>query len=183
MGSWVVHGTPGPACRGVPRFDPQPVGQGWVALRSNVLAPALLRSTDGIGWMATSIESTTETLAFRLVAGSFGYLVTGNPSCSPSSCGPITWWSGDGATWTRIPSEAALEGEGLLAAAGEHGFVVIDGDRAWASTTGWSWAPLPAPADGRVGVTGVVARGDEIVAVGGRVLPDGRSQGWIAVAQ
>jgi hypothetical protein len=170
-------------------FDPQAVADGWVGLRSNAVpSPAFLSSSDGVSWTATVIEPTEEALPLRLVAGSWGYLVQGIPSCALGSCpDPVIWWSGDGTKWTRIAAEGPLKGGDTVAAAGDHGFIGVAGDSAWSSTTGWSWASLPAPVDdigaGSVGVTDVVVRGDVIVAVGGRNLPDGRSGGWIAVAE
>ena len=171
-------------------FDPQAVGVGWVGLRSNAVpSPAFLSSSDGVGWTATVIKSTDETIPLRLVAGTWGYLVQGIRSCAPlSSCpDPVSWWSGEGVNWTRIASDGPLKAGDVVVAAGEHGFIGVAGGSAWSSTTGWSWASLPAPSDdiaaGSVGVTDVVARGDVIVAVGGRNLPDGRSAGWIAVAE
>ena len=169
-------------------IDPQADGEGWVALGSNVLPPVLLRSTDGIAWTATGIEATTEAYADRLVAGRFGLIALGGQgSCGPlGSCGSgvVAWWSGDGGRWTRLrldPEDA--NGGAAVVAAGDHGFIQIDGANARWSSTGWSWKPLPEPGDGSSVVNAAVVRGDTIVAVGETYLADGGSTGRIIVAE
>ncbi len=167
---------------------PVPDGDGWIALGSNVQAPALLRSADGLRWTTTSIEATTDAHAYKVVAGRWGYLVSGGQgSCGPFSSCPsesVTWWSGDGAAWTRLTSGDGplASGGSVLVAAGDRGFVGMDGASAWSSTTGWSWTPMPEPGDGSSGVNAVVVRGDAIVAVGDLYRPDGTSVGRIVVA-
>ncbi len=168
--------------------DPQALADGWVALGSNVQPPFLMRSADGMAWSATPIESPTEAYAFRLVAGRWGYLAQGGlGTCGPLSSCPAeaaTWWSGDGAGWTRLPAGDALQSGGsVLVEAGDHGFVALDGVSAWASATGWSWTPLPEPGDGSSVVNAAVVRGDVIVAVGETYLEDGTSVGAIIVAE
>ncbi len=167
--------------------EAQAVGDGWAALGWNGEAPAFLRSTDGVSWTGTLIEP-TEAFAYRLIAGRSGYLVQGGQgSCGPLSSCPaetVTWWSGDGEAWTRLPADAALQGGGsVLAEAGDRGFVGLDGASAWSSATGWSWTPLPEPGDGSSVVTAAVVRDDVIVAVGEMYLEDGTSVGRIIVAE
>lgn len=169
-------------------IDPRADGAGWVALGSNVQAPVLLRSTDGIAWTATSIEPTTEAYAHHLVVGRWGHLVQGGRgSCGPLATCPaetVTWWSGDGGTWGRVPADGALATDvTVLVEAGDHGVIGLDGASAWSSATGWDWAPLPEPGDGSAGVNAAVVRGDVIVAVGDEYLEDGSSVGRIVIAE
>jgi hypothetical protein len=169
-------------------IDPQAAPDGWIALGSNVQPPALLRSTDGIGWTATSIQATTDAFAYRLVAGRWGYIAQGGQgSCGPlASCGStaVSWWSADGDAWTRLEPQGALESGGsVLIDAGDHGFVGLDGASAWSSATGWTWTPLPEPGDGSAIVNAAVVRGDVIVAVGEVYTEDGRNVGRILVAE
>lgn len=169
-------------------IDPQPDRDGWIALGTNASGPVVLRSSDGIAWTATPIEATPEAYATRLVAGRWGYLVRGGQaSCGPLSSCPsetVTWWSGDGAAWTRLRPEGALESDvPILVEAGDHGLLALDGANGWSSATGWSWSPLPEPGDGSAGVNAVVVVGDVIVAVGDRYLEDGTSRGRIIVAE
>ncbi len=169
--------------------DPRSEGEGWIALGSIGDAPAFLRSADGIRWTATPIGPTDDTYTDRLVAGRWGYIVQGgHGSCGLFSSCPaetVTWWSGDGASWTRLPAEDALRGGGVaLAEAGDRGVIGVNGLSAWSSTTGWTWTPLAGPdAAGDAGFNAVVVRGDGIVAVGEQYIQDGRSVARIVYAE
>ncbi len=168
-------------------IDPRSEGDGWIALGSIGDAPAFLRSADGINWTATAIGPTDDAYADRLVAGRWGYVVQGGKnSCGFFSCGePMTWWSGDGRTWGRLPAGNASEGGVLaLAEAGDRGVIAVNREAAWSSTTGWTWTALPKPdASADDGLNAVVVRGDIVVAVGERYLADDRSVIRILIAE
>jgi hypothetical protein len=169
-------------------IDPQAVGDGWVALGSNVQPPVLLRSSDGIAWSATSIESESESYGSALVIGRWGYIVQGGlGACGPLAFCPedtVAWWSGDGGRWTRMPLEAGIaNGGAILVEADDHGVIQLDGANARSSATGWSWTPLPEPGDGTAVVNAAVVRGDVIVAVGEVYDAAGGSTGRIIVAE
>ena len=149
----------------------------------------MLRSTDAKTWSATPIDTAGDAFATRLVPGDWGWVVQGAwaPTCAANASCPasaIAWWSQDGATWGRLPSDGspAASGGSIVVAAGTHGLLAIDGASAWSSPDGWAWRPLPEPGDGSMLVTDAVVVGDVIVAVGAVYGEDGISQGAIALA-
>lgn len=181
-------GIAGPATDGV--VDPHAGRTGFVALGADVAVPTVLRSADGVAWMATAIETGPDLTADHLVAGRWGYVVLGEfaSGCdSSSACGsqPIAWWSGDGLTWGRLPAHGTptSNGASLVVAADERGLVAIDGASAWSSADGWRWTPLPEPGDGSVAVNDAVVERGVIVAVGQADREDGSSVGRIIVGE
>ncbi|MGH2473630.1 MAG: hypothetical protein ACRDIL_00075 [Candidatus Limnocylindrales bacterium] len=177
----------GPAAEGV--GDPQAGPDGFRALGLDAGMPTLMRSTDGASWEATRIDGGADLVATELALGRWGQIVMGlhAPTCGASaSCPgrPIAWWSGDGATWGRLPDGApTTNGGSIVVPAGDHGFVAIDGASAWASTTGWNWTTLPEPGDGSIVIDAAVVRDDVIVAVGEEVVDDGTTVGRILVGR
>jgi hypothetical protein len=128
--------------------------------------------------------------ADRIVPGRWGFVVQGlsaggcthDPDCGGQAVG---WWSKDGTTWGRLPTDGSpiSNGGSIVIPAGDHGFVAIDGASAWSSLDGWSWRPLPEPGDGSMAVSDAVVSGDVIVAVGATFGEDGISRGAIVVAR
>lgn len=168
--------------------DPQAVPDGFVALGPEGRAPRLLHSGDGIDWTAAAIDGGPDLVATRVVAGRDALLVQGihAPGCGPfSACGGdvVAWWSGDRTTWGRLPDDGSpvVSGASVVTAAGQHGFVAVDGASAWWSRDGWHWLPLPEPGDGRIVITDVAVRDDRIVAVGEESHEDGSVVGRILV--
>jgi hypothetical protein len=170
--------------------SPRIVGGGFAALGSFGGPPILLRSTDGASWASTPIDLASDVAGTRLEIGRWGWIVQGTwaPGCGPqASCAgqAIAWWSGDGATWGRLPGEGSplSNGGSIVVPAGDHGLLAITGADAWSSPDGWAWRSLPEPGDGTVGVDDAVVRGDVIVAVGAENAEDGSSVGRILVAR
>jgi hypothetical protein len=170
---------------------PRVVGGGYVALGSAGAPPILLRSTDGASWTSTAIDLAPDVRGTRLEIGRWGWIVQGllAPGCGPlASCAgqPLSWWSGDGAAWGRLPSDGSplSNGGSMVVPAGDHGLLAVDGASAWTSPDGWAWRPLPEPGDGSVTVDDAVVRGDVIVAVGAEYgEEDGSTDGRILVAK
>jgi hypothetical protein len=163
---------------------------GYAALGPPGGPPILLRSADGSSWSSTPIDRVPDVIGTRLEIGRWGWIVQGAsvPGCGPeASCPgqPIAWWSGDGATWARLPGEGSpvSNGGSIVVPAGDHGLLAISGADAWSSPDGWAWRSLPEPGDGSVGVDDAVVRGDVIVAVGAEDREDGSSVGRILVAR
>jgi hypothetical protein len=169
-----------------PVADPQ--RGGWMALGPNVGDPIAMHTLDGLTWSSSAMDAPDSTRAYDLAISSWGYLaVGGQGDCGPfSSCpeGPITWWSGDGLAWSRLPAEATPFDLGGLAlgASSDRGFVAVRGSGAWSSPDGWTWTALPNPADEQSQVNDVVVLGDRIVAVGEIYRPDSSMDGRIMVA-
>ena len=175
---------------GASLVDPEPVGDGFVALGGLDGPPTVLRSTDGLDWIATPVDVGSEGVATGLVVGRWGSVIQGllAPGCGASaSCAgfPIAWWSGDGTTWGRLPEEGSpvANGGSIVVPAGDHGFVAVDGASAWSSPDGWHWRPLPEPGDGAVGMEDAVVAGEVIVAVGTEYFEDATRAGRILVAR
>lgn len=171
-------------------LSPRVVGGGYVAIGDAGGQPILLRSTDGASWTSTPIDQAPDVFGTRLEIGRWGWIVQGlwAPTCEPpESCAaqPIAWWSGDGATWGRLPGEGSplSNGGSIVVPAGEHGLLAISGADAWSSPDGWAWRPLPEPGDGSVSIDDAVVRGNVIVAVGTEHGEDGSSVGRILVAR
>ncbi len=187
--SWVRVAIVGAGVNGI--VDPQAIPGGFLALGANEdIIPVLLRSTDGTSWTASAIDAGPDAVAIRLVVGRAGYIAQGlfAPGCGPlASCAgqPLAWWSADGTTWARLPLDGSPTSNGgsIVVAAGDHGFLALDGASAWESPDGWTWKPLPEPGDGSVVVNDAVVRGEVIVAVGEEYRDDGTSVGRILVAR
>ncbi len=187
--AWVRVAMEGAGTNGI--VDPQTAPGGFLALGTNEdVVPVSLRSTDGISWTASSIEAGPDAVANRLVVGRWGHIAQGllAPGCGPDvSCAgqPLAWWSADATTWLRLPSDGSPTSNGgsIIVAAGDHGFLAVDGASAWSSADGWVWKPLPEPGDGSIVVNDAVVRDDIIVAVGEEYGEDGSSVGRILVAR
>ena len=171
-------------------MTPRIVRGGYAALGSAGGPPNLLRSTDGASWTSTPIDQAPDVVGTRLEIGRWGWIVQGlwAPECgSLASCAgqPLTWWSGDGAGWGRLPGEGSpiSNGASIVVPAADHGLLAVDGASAWASPDGWAWRPLPEPGDGSVSVDDAIVRGDVIVAVGTEYGEDTSSVGRILVAK
>ena len=168
--------------------DPEAVPGGFTALGLDGGAPRFQRSRDGIEWTWSVIDAGSDLVATDLVVGRSGYVVQGihAPGCGPfASCPgtPVAWWSADGNVWGRVPDDGspAANGGSVVASAGDHGFIAIDGSSAWWSPDGWHWRPLPEPGDGQIAVTDAAVRGEVIVAVGEEAFEDGSVVGRILV--
>ncbi len=168
--------------------DSQGIPGGFIAVGSAVGTPVALRSSDGLAWTASIIDGGPDVVAIGMVVGRWGYVAEGlfAPGCGPgASCGgqSIAWWSGDGRTWGRLPDDDSpvSNGGSVVAAAGAHGFVAVDGASAWSSPDGWRWRPLPEPGDGSFGIGAAAVWGDVIVAVGQESRDDGTSEGRVLV--
>ena len=100
-------------------------------------------------------------------------LGTDDPPCEgdPEWCPHFgaAWWSVDGASWLRLPTDGPLGQWGQrVFAAGDAGFVVFDGSAVLLSKDGYEWAEVPTngPAPRYLYVDRALMAGDLLVAAG-----------------
>lgn len=171
--------------------------QGWLVSGVAEGRPIVARSVDGRHWDVATLPGSgerdrTTPWVERVVGGPASLLASGaegddcgflwiEGDCAASR---VTWWSDGAGAWTALhPATWPSAHPGaLLAAAGDRGFVAIDGHGAATSGDGLTWADLPAPADDRVGIRDVLVVDDRIYAVGEAGLASADIIGWLGIA-
>jgi hypothetical protein len=173
-------------------------GPGLVAVGSDESGgdadAAVWTSSDGTSWTRVSHDEEifggeNAQLMEGITVGGPGLVAVGWDE-SGDDIDAAVWTSSDGISWTRVPDQAALGGEGEQSMfgviAGGPGLVAVgwdesgEGDAAvWTSTDGSSWSRVPT--DGVLGGDGdqimwtVAVGGPGLVAVGGDQSGDDRN--------
>jgi hypothetical protein len=155
-------------------------------------------SADGLAWTRVSdaaLGGAGDQVMWGVAAGGPGLVAVGGEFLTDNSA--AVWTSVDGLTWSRVPPDEAVFGgpdsqSMESVAAGGPGLVAVgydysggDADGAvWTSADGLAWARVPHDeavfgGDGAQSISGVVAGGPGLVAVGGNFLgEDGAPLVW-----
>ncbi len=196
--SSVTVGGPGLVAVG---SDGDPHGPGFDDSPAEIAAAAVWTSDDGLSWSRVPHDDALFGGAARqwmtsVAAGGPGVVAVGVGIRPDNSVGDPTmvWTSTDGLTWSRVPHDEALFGDGfpgsvtgfpVSVTATSRGLVVVGGQNFWTSPDGFSW--FRGPQVGQPGksfiasnhMNSVVAAGPGVVAVG--QAPGGAAV-WVGVA-
>jgi hypothetical protein len=154
---------------------------GWVAVGSDGGRARAWTSADGRSWSEAPMDGAEPvpgiaSVAVRAVTRSGTGLMalgTDDPPCEgdPEWCPHFgaAWWSVDGNRWLRLPTDGPLGQWGQrVFAAGDAGFVILDGSAVLLSTDGYQWDEVPTngPAPRYLYVDRAVMAGDLFVVSG-----------------
>lgn len=141
------------------------IGNGVAGEHDELLGdPVVVRSTDGIGWQATTLGGASDRSVVRDIIGlGSGYIVLGGEEVGPTTGmgAPRAWWSDDGLSWTSAALDGATNDDNQLdsdsAVAGANGVVARTQvlcagcpptADVWTSIDGRAWVQALAPSPG-----------------------------------
>jgi hypothetical protein len=154
---------------------------GWVAVGSGDGRARAWSSPDGQAWSEAPMDGASPVPGIASVAvrsltrSGTGLMALGtdDPPCEGDleRCPHFgaAWWSVDGSSWLRLPTDGPLGQWGQrVFAAGDAGFVVFDGSAVLLSEEGYEWAEVPTngPAPRYLHVDRAVMSGDLFVVAG-----------------
>lgn len=157
-------------------------------------------SVDGITW--SRVRDDEEVFGgpqrqsmFDVVVGGPGLVAVGRegderPWDNSFDNGAAVWTSEDGITWTRVPNDETVFGTAgnpatgsgpvmLSVTEGGPGLVAVGRKAVWTSPDGVTWTRILDDVPVRPIMTGVTARGSDLVAVG--CCPSGATAAWTSV--
>lgn len=170
-----------PAFGGAMVADLSSADGGWVAVGSDDGRARAWVSADGRAWAeapmdgADPVPGIASVGVSALARSGTGLMALGtdDPPCEgdPEWCPHFgaAWWSVDGASWLRLPTDGPLGQRGQrVFAAGDAGFVVFDGSAVLLSDDGYEWDEVPTngPAPRYLHVDRAVMAGDLFVVAG-----------------
>jgi hypothetical protein len=130
-------------------------GGGWVAVGAGDGQARAWISPDGQAWSeapmdgAAPVPGIAAVTVSALTASGTGLMALGtdDPPCEgdPAWCPHFgaAWWSDDGSSWLRLPTDGPLGQWGQhVFAAGDAGFAMFDGSAVLLSTDGYEWAEV-----------------------------------------
>ncbi|MCU0482767.1 MAG: hypothetical protein MUC54_00580 [Chloroflexi bacterium] len=181
-----------PVLAGATVADIAAVDDGWVAVGSGAGRARAWASPDGRSWVeapmagADPVPGIAAVGVGSLVRSGTGLVALGtdDPPCEgdPERCPHFgaAWWSTDGSSWLRLPTDGPLGQWGQrVFAADEAGFVIFDGSAVLLSDDGYEWDEVPTngPAPRYLLIDRAVMTGDLFVVAGSWIAEEPEALG------